>query len=245
MIGEVMMTKSLEAVSKSLQFISSVFDKTAEKTEPILKNADNIRQLNSLEQQITLFMQNKKFKVFHFTSSREGEGVSSVVAGLAQIMARRGLTNRILVIDANFHSPALHAVFNTPQQPGFKDLLNDSSLSVTHQIQPGILEVMPCGRGDIDHSIAARQETLIALISSLKSKYDCIIIDSPPLLTSPDALSLALVSDVSILVIQAKRTLWEVAQKSKTYLEQNGCLIGGVVLNRVEHVIPAWIYRRF
>lgn len=239
------MAKSLEAVSKSLQFISSVFDKTAEKTELILKSTDNIQQLNNLEQQITLLMQNKKFKVFHFTSSSEKEGVSSVVAGLAQIMAGRELTSRILVIDANFHSPALHTVFNTPQQPGFKDLLNDVSLSVIHQVRPGTLDIMPCGKGNIDLSIATRQEKLITLMSSLKSEYDCIIIDSPPLLTSSDALSLALVSDVSILVIQAKRTLWEVAQKAKTYLEQNGCKIGGVVLNRVEHVIPAWIYKRF
>ena len=237
------MAKTVEAVSNSLQ-LKPVFRTAVGKPDTLIKSSGNVKQLNNLEQQLSLFIQNKKFKVFHFTSSHEKEGVSSVVAGLAQIMARKELTNRILVIDANVHSPVLHTLFNTPQQPGLKDLLNDISSSVIHPIQAGILDIMPCGAGDIDLSITARQEKLITLMTSLRSEYDCIIIDSPPLLTSSEALSFALVSDVTMLVIQAKRTLWEVARKSKMYLEQNGCLVGGVILNRVEHVIPEWIYKR-
>jgi len=211
----------------------------------LVKENRNAEQMSNLEQQIALLMKNSSFKVFHFTASREGEGVSSVAAGLAQVMAKKGSNRNFLLIDANFSAPAQHIIFNIPPSPGLKDALLGKPLTeCVHGVLPHTVRIMPCGSGEVDLTGAGGQEKLAGLISSLKSQYDCIIIDSSPLLTASDSLAMALVSDITFLVIQANRTLWEVAEKSKLHLEKNGCQIGGVVLNKVVHSIPEWLYKR-
>jgi Mrp family chromosome partitioning ATPase len=201
--------------------------------------------MSNLAQKLAQFMRTDGFRLFHFTASREREGVSSVVAGLARFMAGEESSASVLVIDANFSAPAQHAIFGTPASPGLRDaLLGRSASDCTHPTWSNGIRVMPNGTGEIDVTGSAGQGRLASLLSSLRADYDCVIIDSPPLLSSGDSSSLAACSDVTFLVVEANRTLWEVAQKSKITLEKNGCRIGGVVLNRVVHFIPKWLYGR-
>ncbi len=240
------MAKTYEAMSKSGGSLDKHFTEDPASPDLIIKNQKNMEQLSNLEQQIALLMQKNNSKVFHFAGSREMEGVSNIVANLVQYMANKMSVKNILLIDANLQNPVLHNMFNILSSPGLRDVLsgNGSFSDSIHQMPSSIVYVMPCGKGRIDLSGGIGHEKLSVLISKIKTQYDCIIIDSPPLLASSDALSLAIVSDITFLVIQANKTLWEVAKKSKLYLEKNGCHIGGVVLNRVTHAIPEWIYKR-
>lgn len=202
-----------------------------------------LEQLSNLEQQTVLLMKNEGFRVFNFTSSNEGEGVSSVAGALARLMA--GKSMKILLVDANCSRPVQHTKFNVPLSPGFSDALAAGSVSgAVHEFHSGGLEILPSGNGAYELSSAAGHEKLSLLMSSVRAHFDCVIIDSPPLLASSDSLAMAIASDVTFLIIQANRTPWEVANRSKKLLEEKACRIGGVVLNRTVHVIPSWIYKR-
>ena len=78
----------------------------------------------------------------------------------------------------------------------------------------------------------------------MKAFADWIIFSCPPVNAYNDAAALAGMVDGVVLVIQAEKTRWEVAQSAKDRLEKAGANILGVVLNDRRHHIPEWIYKR-
>ena len=204
----------------------------------------DIKQTGDLYRKIDNLRKNSK--VFNFVSSREGEGVSTIVINLVNYMLYREDGNNILLIDANLHHPVLHAGFNHTQKKGLAEVLCKicSCSEAIREIRPNNLYLMPSG-GPRHNSLTGIEQTLFhEVISDIKSDYDLIFIDSPPLLTYADALSIAVSSDVTFLITDAHRTRAEVAKNAKQFLQENGCTIGGVILNRVQQPIPEWLYKR-
>lgn len=239
------MGRTYEAISKSQEFLHKPSLRTSFISNGHLADLRNTKEMGDLKTKMKLLRDGKGLVVFHFVSSREREGVSTAVANVARLLAEEESSKGILLIDGNFKRPALHMAFNVPSSPGMSDvLMGKASYSESiHKTESGRINVMPCGVAS-DVPGKTEKKTLSDLISAIKGEYDYILIDSSPLLTSSDSLSLALGSDTTFLVIQANRTQWEVAGKAKLELENSGCHVGGVILNRVVHVIPQWIYKR-
>jgi Mrp family chromosome partitioning ATPase len=64
-----------------------------------------------------------------------------------------------------------------------------------------------------------------------RSRFDVVIVDSPPVLTTSDARALSLTADGTILVVRAGRTEPDAALRAKSLLESDGAHLLGVVLN--------------
>lgn len=211
----------------------------------LIKDLSEKEQMASLEHQLILHKEKNKDKVFLFISSREKEGVSTVLTNLAKLMSDKKSVKNILLVDANIVNPSLHKIFNLPQSPGFSDLMtgedNDEQCVQSTSVE-GIY-LMPSGSKELGHS-GIVQEQLSNLIAKIGGRFDYILIDSPPVLSSPFVLNLDRVADSTYLVIQAFNTSWEVVKKTKLYLESNSCSIDGVILNRVRKVIPQWLYNK-
>jgi capsular exopolysaccharide synthesis family protein len=188
----------------------------------------------------------KKSEVFNFVSSREGEGVSTIVNNLVNYMLRRKYANNILLIDANLHNSVLHARFNHTQEKSLEEISYKtySCSEAIREIKPDNFNLLPSGGPRHNLLPDVEQNIFHKFISDIQSDYDFIFIDSPPLLISTGALSIAVSSSVTFLVTDAHRTRAEVAKKAKQILQENGCTIGGVILNRVKHPIPEWLYKR-
>jgi len=240
------MAKTYEAISKSERLlhegslgVSPPFDKHS-------PNLRNTKQMGDLKQKIELLGQTKNYRVFHFASSRKREGISTVVINLARSMIEEISSKDILLIDANLQQPVLHTAFDVPSSPGLSDALMGKvaySESI-YKAESGRINIMPCGTSLSNKTGRIEQKKFSDLISSIKNKYNYIFIDSSPLLASSDSLSLAIASDTTFLVVQANETKWEVAEKAKLYLQDSSCSIAGVILSRVLHYIPQWIYKR-
>ncbi|HPA83133.1 MAG TPA: hypothetical protein PLS95_20105, partial [Thermoanaerobaculales bacterium] len=71
-----------------------------------------------------------------------------------------------------------------------------------------------------------------------------VMLDGPPVTTYPDASSLAVVADGTILVLRAERTRSEVAVQAMKVLNNAGATLLGGVLNGRRYHIPEFIYRR-
>lgn len=74
---------------------------------------------------------------------------------------------------------------------------------------------------------------LAPLLEALKSRYQRIIIDSPPAQMVSDALLLAKHSDAVIYVIKAESTPVSQVQKCLAILQQSHAPVFGVVLNQL------------
>jgi len=207
----------------------------------------NRQQVGDLEKKIIFFNNKNGYKVFNFVCTRGKEGVSTIFANLATYMAKKSTGKKILLIDANFQNPTLHTIFNLSHQPGLTDLLKGGQgLSETVQpIDSDKIFLLSCGKEYKALSTNIEQDRLAELVTEIRSQYDYIFIDSAPILTSADSLSTAIASDVTFVVIKSLSLQKEVAEKAKNMLVANECFIGGVILNNVVQVIPAWFYNIF
>lgn len=85
---------------------------------------------------------------------------------------------------------------------------------------------------------------LAAYWDRLAECAELIILDTPPVLSSPLAQALAPTVDGVILVVEAERTRTQVALAAKKALTDCGANILGVVLNKRRYHVPKRIYDR-
>lgn len=78
----------------------------------------------------------------------------------------------------------------------------------------------------------------------LAGRADLIILDTPPVLSSPLAQAMAPTVDGVILVVEAERTRTAVALAAKRALTQGGANLLGVVLNKQRYHVPKPLYDR-
>lgn len=79
---------------------------------------------------------------------------------------------------------------------------------------------------------------------SLGERADLVVLDSPPVLSSPLALALAPTVDGLVLLIQAERTRAKVAEAAHRALAAAGATVLGVVLTGRRFHVPRRIYER-
>ncbi|MBX9635360.1 MAG: hypothetical protein K2X44_10305 [Magnetospirillum sp.] len=91
---------------------------------------------------------------------------------------------------------------------------------------------------------ALNPHLLEAYWQHLAEQADLIILDTPPVLSSPLAQALAPTVDGIILVVEAERTRTDVALAAKRALASAGANILGVVLNKRRYHVPKLLYDR-
>jgi polysaccharide biosynthesis transport protein len=70
-------------------------------------------------------------------------------------------------------------------------------------------------------------------IRDLRARFPFIVLDTPPVLSHPDALNLGRLADGVVLVVLANRTSPRALQEARRRLERAEIKILGAVLNRV------------
>lgn len=205
----------------------------------------NKKQTGDVYKKILYYNKKNDYKVFNFVSSRGREGTSTVVANLVDYINSRATEKKILVIDSNLQSPNLHKIFNIPQNSyGLIDIFNNR-IGAREAITPISSNIffLCCGKGNARINDSIEQENFLKLLQYCRQKFDYILIDCPPVLSSSDALSIAPAADITFLIIRSAKVQRPVAEKAKILLQNDECEIGGVVLNRVQQVIPGWVYK--
>lgn len=230
------MAKTFEAMQQSAQSSSYDWD---------YLDLQNRKQAAEIYNKIADFHQKNRARVFSFTSCRQKEGVSTILLNLTYHIRRLNIGKRLLLIDANFQSPSLHSMFRVKNESGLSDIL-EGTTSVSEamqQLADGNICVIPSGKSH--HNLTGRIECerLEQVLSSAKDQFDFIFVDASPVLTSPDFYCAAETADIVFLVIRSLKVQREAALKAKALLTDSNCTIGGVILNRVQQVIPEWLYR--
>jgi len=189
-----------------------------------------------------------KIKTLLFSSPTGGEGTSTVLAGFAVALADQG--EKVLLVDANFGSPSLHERFGIEIENGLSDLLSNKGAlkDVIKSTSVQNLFVITAGRVNGSGSsyvseVSAHGLNYDELLSRMKSEADWVFVDGPALNHSDKGLTLSGKVDGVIMVLQAEKTRWEVAQAAKQRLEESGAKILGVILNKRKFYIPKWLYK--
>lgn len=168
------------------------------------------------------------------TSSIPQEGKSFTSCNLAIIFSH--VNERILLIDMDMRRPKLQLNFNTEQKSGLSDFLI-GNINLENIIKPtpiNNLSLITAGTIPPNPSELLSSAKVRLLFEDLKTRFDRIIVDSPPILTVADTSLLANMVDGVVLVIKGASTRLEVISRSKQKIQEAKGKIIGVIVNNIE-----------
>lgn len=167
-------------------------------------------------------------------SGGAGEGKSTTLVNLAYVCAQGGYNT--LMIDGDLRRPQLHTFFNINNSVGLTNYLTtDLQLEdVILQTAYENLYFMPSGILPADAAGILNSRRMSELIADVKSRFDLVFIDSPPILGVSDASVLSSEVDLTIIVIQHRKLPRGMLVRVKQAIQNVGGTALGVVLNNVD-----------
>ena len=152
-----------------------------------------------------------------------------------------------LLIDCDFKRPMVHEYMDISVEPGLSDA-NQGEDILENCIHPydGIpLSILPCGDPKVRPTSISGIQYVKQILPELRSRYDHVILDGPPVLTLADVNILSSVADQVILVVRAALTSQEMVRTAVKQLSVDGDVIG-VVLTQVEmEFAPYLLYDKY
>jgi polysaccharide biosynthesis transport protein len=174
--------------------------------------------------------------VLLFTSPCPGEGKTTVSSNLGIAVAEIG--RRVLLIDGDIRRPRLHDVFGVSHIWGLTDVLQADTPIETVGIENLVcwtkisgLAVLPGGSSSVSPSPLLHSPRMARLLARLRSEFDMVIIDAPPMSHLADARVLGRLADGVILVVRAGQTTTESAMLAAQRFAQDGTRVLGTILN--------------
>ena len=200
-------------------------------------------EYHRMKHRLAIFLPETKKKALLFSCSSHGEGTTSIVLGFATSLAKG--SERVLLVDANVRNPTLHDFLSVDKKKGFVELiLGECSLAdVVKKTKTDNLKVITAGILHSNPFSLFESAYLDTLIDQMKNEADWVLFDSPPINSYFDSVVLASKMDGVIMVVQAEKTRWEVAQTAKKRIEDGQGKLLGVILNRRKMYIPEWAYK--
>ena len=157
----------------------------------------------------------KSPKTFLVTSSVPGEGKTTLAISFAVYAAR--IQRRVLLIDLSFRHPSIASELGgeIPAGGGILDVLKGRPLAELIRAAPGLgFDYLPLSRDSADPVATLASEQVPKLLRQLKESYDCVVIDSGPVLSATEARLLASMVDKVLFAIKWGSTRREVAQNA-------------------------------
>ena len=195
-------------------------------------------------------------QVILITGESPGVGKSFITANLSEVFAQ--LDKKVLIIDGDMRLGELHQMFNKSAEDGLADyLLQDKETVFVNDEQPTSVQIdkaasvltidsiiHPTGMAQIDFIPRGRQsanptslligESFRQLLAALKTRYDYIVIDSPPILAASDAMVLAQQADKVLIVTKFNQSVEGQLVYAIKQMNKANVKVDGIVLNDVQ-----------
>jgi len=203
----------------------------------IWKNLHGTAEMREFKKQLrsTRFEVNRELartsdrgQVLSITSISEGEGKTLISACIAYTYVM--VNKKVLLIDGNFDNPSITKNSNT--KLFLEDFLHDGDLGGIN-FNSGIM-VMGNRGGDKSLLEVCDEETILERLEQLRSHFDVILVETPPLDALNKAKEWILFTDKTLSVFEADQTLNDIKNQHINFLTTlNGQFIGWI-LNKVK-----------
>jgi len=165
-------------------------------------------------------------------SSLPEEGKSTVALYLAATMAMGN--SRVLLVDADMRRGKLHEFFGAASSPGLAEILNKESSAASAIVHPELhnLALLPAGEAKRNPGELVLSSQWGRLLAEAGRQFDYILVDTPPVLATNDAVALASKVDVVLFVVRASYTSARLARGALEVLRQRHANVLGLIFNR-------------
>ena len=175
-------------------------------------------------------------RVMVVTSAGPAEGKSTVVSNLGIAIAE--VNQKTLLIDADLRKPRQHDIFNLKNDKGLSELLRSKD-PVATPLEGGLIQetnipnlyVLTSGAANSAATSLLYSNRMPELIQKLRTEFECILIDTPPMLQIPDARVLGRMVDRVVLVTRAGKTTRAAAIAARQRFSEDGTKMLGTILN--------------
>lgn len=197
--------------------------------EPFSKYTEELRTLRS---QLLMRWFGSHGTALAVVSPRSGDGCSTLAANLALVFAQLG--ERTLLIDTNMRNPAQYALFGLEGHEGLAEVLNGRVAleDALHRIpQFENLYVLPAGSPPPNPQELLSRLTFTELLEELSARFDCMLLDTPPLLDFADAQIVAARAGACLLGTRRNSTTMADIDRVKSQLNPNVTNMLGAVIS--------------
>ncbi len=178
-------------------------------------------------------------KVFLFTSTKKGQGKTTLIQALAYSMSLS--KKKILIIDTNFCNPDLTVQLNAdpvlekilPYKTGQVSLI-DQVKKLSKDIGVGTVYAIGSEGGDYTPSEILPRENILHYLKELTAEFDYIFLEGPPLNDFSDSKELAEYVDGVIAVFSAVHIVKQIDKQSIAFFKELNGKFCGSILNMVD-----------
>jgi protein-tyrosine kinase len=171
------------------------------------------------------------------TSGARGEGKTTVAAGLAVVAAVHA-KKRVLAVDLNWYSPALHKMFGVDRTFDLDVFKRDNSIK--EMIRPTSIENLDILTAPSDQSGSQQQINQYymgrEIVKQAREDYDFTVIDTSSIFPTNrnmmDPVNIAKVADGVAMVVLTNETPRQHVKRARMFLDTAGVNILGVIVNQ-------------
>jgi succinoglycan biosynthesis transport protein ExoP len=168
------------------------------------------------------------------TSAVGGEGKTTLSVQLAARFAQAGVST--VLVDGDLRRASLSRLLDASESAGLSDVLQgdidvESALSVCGQA--GGFHLLSAGTMGIDPGRLLQGRNVGQILAKLRQTFDVVIIDTPPVLPVPDALTLARWADGAVLAVRRDASRFPLVEQANRRLLGAGIAVLGAVVNGV------------
>jgi len=177
-----------------------------------------------------------------------GEGKTFTSSNTSALIAMSD--KKVLIVDFDLHKPKIHKTFNLENTTGISSFLigRDNLDTITHKNLRPNLDVITAGPIPPNPSELILKKQMVDFFKEIKSKYDYIIIDTPPFGLLNDALELMKFADTFLVVLNTKlirrkglRTIEELLSKNENI--SIGLVLNGIKKTRIQYYYSKYSYK--
>ena len=170
------------------------------------------------------------------TSSLPGEGKTTTAVNTAISLVQTGAS--VVIIDADMRRPRLQTIFEMHEQEGLSSILSSDTteaemLELVKTDEATGLNVLTSGPIPPNPAELVGSDQMRRLMTALQSRYNYVVVDSPPISSFTDGVLIATMVDGVLLVVHGGKSSRHIVRRSKQLLSDVGSKVFGVVLNNV------------
>jgi capsular exopolysaccharide synthesis family protein len=196
-----------------------------------------VEAINTLKFSLALSDPDHPVKTVQVTSSVPEEGKTTLAISLARVAAASG--QKVIIVDGDLRRSSVGKKLGLLQkQKGLSDLVVAGDADMSEFImrdEKGGMDYLSAGTAKYANATdifsSHRMQTIIEM---LKSRYDLVVVDAPPVMAVADARIMGRVVDKTIFVVHWDKTPRKVAKAAVEQMRRANISLAGVVLQQVD-----------